>query len=175
VQRFWAAAVTLGGARPDRGPRPAGDLAGWYAESAQVLLAALREHPSDAPCWTWWGEPATVGAVTRHQVQEAMVHGWDAQSVAGTPRSLDPAAAADGVDEFLSVMLGGRTATLSAGVRLVAGEAAWAVGPEPVAATISGPASDLVLLLYRRLPLAAVTVDGDMAAARALVAAADTE
>jgi hypothetical protein len=32
-----------------------------------------------------------------------------------------------------------------------------------------------VLLLHRRLSLATVTVDGDTAAARALVAAADTE
>lgn len=38
-----------------------------------------------------------------------------------------------------------------------------------------GNASDLVLLLYRRMPLTALEVDGDHAAAAAIVAATDAE
>ncbi|MGH9018425.1 MAG: maleylpyruvate isomerase N-terminal domain-containing protein, partial [Acidimicrobiales bacterium] len=110
VQRFWAAnvrAADVGGPCTIDVPDPSGDddFAGWMAESTGLLAAALDKAGGDDPCWTWWGEPATAGAVGRHQVQEAAVHRWDAEATVGEPRPLGPDVADDGVDEFFAVML----------------------------------------------------------------------
>ena len=49
---------------------------------------------------SWWPEsaaPLTVVTVARHQVQEAAVHAWDAQSADGKPEPIPAAAAVDAV------------------------------------------------------------------------------
>jgi uncharacterized protein (TIGR03083 family) len=114
VQRFWAAAVAAG---PSAGPpddeqvadrTPTGELLAWFTGSTEALLTALREAGPDRGCWTWWessGAPMTAAAVARHQVQEAAVHARDAQQAAGRPEPLPSAVAADGLDEFLTVLL----------------------------------------------------------------------
>jgi uncharacterized protein (TIGR03083 family) len=175
VQRFWTAAIRAGGAAPaERGEfsKPA-DLAGWYQASYSELVDVLRETGFDQPCWTWWGEPATVGAVARHQVQEAAVHRWDAESVSGASAPLEPEVAADGVAEYLTIMLGRDADNLPSAVALVATDTggSWRAGPGEVGATIRGTASDLVLLLYRRLPANTADIDGDRALAGALLTA----
>jgi uncharacterized protein (TIGR03083 family) len=185
VHRSWATVVTAGPA--DQPPSdeqagdltPHGDLLDWSQESTALLLAALRATDPGRGCWTWWqasGVPATAGAVARHQVQEAAVHAYDAQLAAGDPQPLPAAAAVDGVAEFLTVVLGASGAwphrpavvTLSAvegpawqveltpsGVRVQEG------GRDGTLATVHGTASDLVLVLNRRVGLDRVSVDGD--------------
>jgi uncharacterized protein (TIGR03083 family) len=168
VHRFWALVVRAGAdEQPDfdeaqPGPAEAAALAAWMRDSTRELLDALRAAPAYAPAWTWWHEPRTAGAIGRHQVQEAAVHRWDAQSALGRPEPLPAVLAADGVDEFLEISRQmrppspiafeatdtGRTFTLSEG--------------EP-AVTVSAPSGDLVLLLYRRLSPEDVRVDGDRA------------
>jgi hypothetical protein len=52
----------------------------------------------------------------------------------------------------------------------------WRIGPDaPTRLTVRATASDLVLLLYRRLPVSAVVLDGDADALVALFATFDTE
>lgn len=178
VQRFWAAAVRAGGAEPAEpaDPEPA-DLAGWYRAAVADLADALRAVPAETPCWTWWGDPATVGAVARHQVQEAAVHRWDAESAVGSPGPIDADVAADGVGEFLSIMLGREADNLPGAVELAAVDTGgiWAAGPGLIGARVRATASELVLLLYRRIPAGAVDIAGDRALVDALLAAADTE
>jgi len=109
VQQFWALVVRAGiDERPEfesrrPGPTEAGALAAWMRESTRELVDALRDTPADAPAWTWWGEPRTAGAVGRHQVQEAAVHRWDAQSALGRPVPFPAALATDAVDEFVDI------------------------------------------------------------------------
>lgn len=118
VHRFWAGVVLAGPATappPEpasdgvetapRAPREREELLAWSAASTQLLLDALREVGPDRGCWTWWGEsqsPQTAGAVARHQLQEIMVHTYDAEITVGTPQPLPDEAALDGVDEFLT-------------------------------------------------------------------------
>ncbi len=189
VQRFWAANIRAADpSRPDESggdpddpayPRPAdAALSTWMQASTDDLIAAIDAAADDDPCWTWWGEPRTAGAVARHQVQEAAVHRWDAEAAAGTPSALDADVAADAIDEFLSVGIGDPLADLQGSVTLTASDtgATWTVGRDggPVA-DIVGKASDLLLVLYRRVDDEIVTIEGDTELAATFLGLANTE
>jgi uncharacterized protein (TIGR03083 family) len=182
VQRSWAANVLAG---PAAGPvdadqvkdiEPTGDLLDWSERSTETLIAALRKVGPDGPTWVWWGEPAVAGAVARHQVQEAMVHAWDADDAVGRAGPLPRVAALDGVGEFLEtgVPAAGTWAYPPAAVGVVATDGAgpgWRVvlgeqrrlepGDGTGDAVLRGTASDLVLALYRRRGIDSLSVTGD--------------
>jgi uncharacterized protein (TIGR03083 family) len=179
TQRFWAGNVRTASLESawegDRTP-PMTGLDRWLGESTELLLSALAAVPDDSPCWTWWGEPRTAGAVARHQAQEAAVHRWDAETAVGTPAPLAPELAHDGVAEFLEVMVDDQ-------IGLRVGEVVfesidtggqWRVGRTgPTSVVLRASASDLVLVLYGRLPPSAVESQGDLALFRTLLNAAD--
>lgn len=181
VQRFWAENVRAadpGSPWPGEVSPADSDVAGWMRECTAALLDALRAAGDDAPCWTWWGEPQSVEAVKRHQVQEAAVHRWDAEAAIGTPNPLPPDVAHDGVGEFLEIMLGNDAASVPGTVALASTDTGgrWVVGSDDVpVAEISGTASDLVLSLYRRVGPSALSVTGDNAVTTAFLAAAGTD
>jgi uncharacterized protein (TIGR03083 family) len=170
VQRFWAEVVRAGAdVQPEfadestwTGPDDRAALAAWMRESTTELLDALRDTPYDTPAWAWWRDDHTVGAVARHQVQEAAVHRWDAQSAAGTPDPLPQPAADDGVDEFIWLC---RQLRDPAPIVFVATDSGLtiSVSDPPTTVKVSAPASDLVLLLHQRVSPANVQVDGDRA------------
>lgn len=202
VHRTWAGAVKAGpaDAPPDESasegagaaPREREPLLAWSAASTRHLLDTLREAGPDRGCWTWWGpseSPQTSGAVARHQVQEAMVHAYDAQITLGAPQPLPDAAALDGVDEFLSTCCAWTTPWPheAAAVDFHAAEGrSWrlrlsadgarttrlpAPGPTPAAAagggtdvafaSARGTAAELVLVFYDRIPIGSLQLDGD--------------
>ncbi|TPG33178.1 maleylpyruvate isomerase family mycothiol-dependent enzyme [Mycolicibacterium hodleri] len=188
VQRSWAAKVRAGRAgAPGVEDLPTGDLLAWSEESTEILIRALRDVGPDAPCWTWWEDsdaPSTSGAVARHQVQEAALHAYDAQSVSGTADELPTDIASDSIDEFLVVSLGAMGAWPHAPARVdfVAAEGPrWTVDLSSVAkvtvdaegvpaATVIGPAAELILALYSRIPSERLQVDGDAGAVKQLLA-----
>jgi uncharacterized protein (TIGR03083 family) len=190
VQLFWAGCLrTRRADTPWSGRAPgAGSDAGlgpWMGAATAELLAALDEVGDDSPCWTWWGEPATAGAVGRHQGQEAAVHRWDAESTVGPAAPLDAAVAHDGVAEFLDVMLSPGTAALRGvappdlpgTVTLTSSDTdgRWTAGAGTgPGATVRAGASDLVLWLYGRVPQSGVDVEGDRGAVDALLQAVRT-
>ena len=106
------------------------------------------------------------------------MHRWDAEAAAGTPSALDADAAADAIDEFLSVGIGDPLADLQGSVTLTASDtdATWTVGRDggPVA-DIVGKASDLLLVLYRRVDDEIVTIEGDTELAATFLGLANTE
>ena len=110
VQRFWAWIVTNRPASPDdyaeaERPTTHADLLGAFDTATADLQRALAAaDPADA-VWTW-SEDHTLGFVLRRQALEVLVHRLDAEQAAGTVTPLDPALAADGVDEVLDVMYG---------------------------------------------------------------------
>jgi uncharacterized protein (TIGR03083 family) len=183
VQRFWADNVRAGdplqpSRREHRAPASDDGLVEWMRGSTDELLDALEHSSPDAPCWTWWGVPRTCGAVARHQVQEAAVHRWDVEGAVGDPTPIDTAVADDGVAEFLETVLGATASTLLGSVSLVSEDTGgrWIVGDQRGShAVVRASASDLVLLLYGRIPQADVEVEGDATRLRELLGAADTE
>jgi uncharacterized protein (TIGR03083 family) len=183
----WAATVAAGPAdapatfSAPAAPREREALTAWFAASARELLDALREAGPDRGCWTWWGDsqsPQTSGAVARHQLQQIAVHTYDAQVTVGAPEPLSSQVALDGVDEFLTTCVAGtdpwphEAATVdfhaaeggSWRLRLSADGARASREPAPgaaPAASARGAASDLVLVLYDRIPIDSLDVVGD--------------
>jgi uncharacterized protein (TIGR03083 family) len=169
VQSFWAvnllARDITAPQRPDDSSADPSDdvLVPWFRECTKALRSALREMGNDEPCWTWWGDPRTSGAVGRHQVQEAAVHCWDAQLSAGDPKPVAAEIALDGVSEFLELHKGEFDAAAEESVRLTATDSGgrWLVGDGArIGAEVSATTSQLLLLLHRRIGLSAVTVEG---------------
>lgn len=87
-------------ARPDR---PADEeLISTLLANMATLVDTLRAADQTASCWTW-GLEENVGFITRHQVQEAAVHHWDAVNAAGRGQwEMNPVMAMDAIEEFLT-------------------------------------------------------------------------
>jgi uncharacterized protein (TIGR03083 family) len=179
VHRFWA--NTIIAASPDQRPEENwvdvddAELATWATTQCENLIDAISSH-SEGPCWTWWGEPATTAAVARHQVFEATLHGWDGVNAANERYVINPALALDGIQEFLEVM------TPSIGVpqdyRIVLnatdGGAPISFGsPTSPSVTLTADASTLLLMLFHRVDLESVVIEGDRQLAESWLALAD--
>jgi uncharacterized protein (TIGR03083 family) len=145
----------------------------WLVGGADRLIAALAEAGS-AQVWAFGSmAPATFWA--RRQAHETMVHRVDAELAAGRPAVLDPAMAADGIDEWLWLLRGPRRPSLDAApfpfgavLQMRAADHGraprdWLVsvapagisvrdGNGPADVTVAGPAGRLLLVLLRRLP-----------------------
>lgn len=114
VQWFWGSIVSerLDAPEPARQGAPErpdrhDDLLDLLGRATDRLVEALEDAEDGEPVWTWHEPDETVGFVRRRQAHEALVHRIDAEQTAGIPGSLiDPDLATDGVDEFLTVVLG---------------------------------------------------------------------
>ncbi len=114
VHRFWNGVATDlpvdEPAEVSEDDRPADDqLTTELVRGMETLVATLRSADQDAACWTW-GLDQDVRFITRHQVQEAAVHHWDAVNAGtGADRwTIDPEVARDAVDEILTHSLPNR-------------------------------------------------------------------
>jgi uncharacterized protein (TIGR03083 family) len=113
VQSFWGRVVeqrctdpeTLEGPELVR-PEDRDALLALSERSTEALTRTLHQTPSGTPVWTW-ADDQSVDFVLRRQAHEALIHRVDAECTAGDRTPLDPALAADGVDEALRVMFGG--------------------------------------------------------------------
>lgn len=169
VQEFWSHSIREQNAtRRWSGERTHPDspesAAEWLRRQTRKLLDSISSVDSEAPCWTWWGEPRNAGAVARHQSQEAEVHRWDAELTVGTPSPLTHGVAVDGLSEYLLVNSGAISELDLPRMDLVPDDAegAWHIG-ERVKSPISihGTASDLVLFLYGRRSMSELKIHGD--------------
>lgn len=126
-------------ARPDSGD----DLLALFRATTSDLVRVLGGADQSAACWTW-APQQDVAFITRHQVQEAMVHAWDAANAAGRNLDLDAAAATDAVEEFLTVSVSSAEdpadpprPPLEGAIWICA--CAGAEGPSPTWLVIDGP------------------------------------
>jgi uncharacterized protein (TIGR03083 family) len=163
----WATHAVVEG-NPDGTPPPAAGpdqeaLAAAYREAAGSLVDVLRRTAPDAPAWTFGSEQVSA-FWRRRQVHEVTMHLYDALASQGRSEewAIAPELAWDGVEEVVSLFYPrqverGRTEPLAGTVRLVATDVDGAVldlgSGEPVV-ELSAPARDLLLMLWRRVPVA---------------------
>ena len=112
VKWFWGTIVRDAVTDPstlDHPERPA-DRAGlieFFEAASTTLQKTLAETGPQEARWTW-SEEQTAGFTRRRQAHEALIHRLDAELTADVERTpMDPALAADGVDEALRIMFGG--------------------------------------------------------------------
>ena len=183
VQR-WAAEMALrapGGEYQPRDPSvvPEPDARpDWFRAATAALVEAL-DRPADEPAWSWF-PPETVGFWQRRQAHEAAMHRVDAELTAGVAApEIDAALAADGIDEFLTIVqafsrprLSGSGETLHFHCTDVEGEWLVRMDPDGVAiklehakgdVAVKGRASDLLCWTQGRARVAALDVFGDAA------------
>jgi uncharacterized protein (TIGR03083 family) len=171
-----------------RPPRPADDqLLTFFRSTFTELLQVLTDVDPSTPVWTW-AEDQTAGFVVRRMAHETAMHRWDADRAAKRDMPIEAQLASDGIDEFLQHFLERRTddsvppgGSVHIHCTDVAGE--WTVRPTASAiefvvvrehakgdCAIRGPASDILLALWRRQPLSTVDVIGDAEVAARFVA-----
>jgi uncharacterized protein (TIGR03083 family) len=180
VQHFWAWVVRTRAAEPEspRPPQHAEDeLLGYVAAQHAELETALADADPAEGVWTW-APQQDVAFVLRRQVHEAVVHTVDVEQVLGDVRPIPTAVGLDGLDEWLEVMVPGALPNgPPAGAHPVLFHAVDAAAertlfpgtrPFPIAA-LTGTAGDLLLTVWRRLPLEVLTVDGDGLQAAAMI------
>ncbi len=157
-------------------------LLAWFAESSETLIDALAAMAPGARGWTFRGPDNPLAFWTRRRTHETAVHRWDVDSAGGTPAPVDRDLAVDGIDELFEVFvprLGdrvtgeGQTLHLHAtdeGLADGTGEwtatfgpdgLTWARGHAKGDAAVRGSASDLLLLLWNRMPPSRLEVFGD--------------
>ena len=150
----------------------------WFGDARGELLAALDAADLDRLVPTFTGAQPSRWWLRRLSHEMAM-HRWDLQAATGSPDPIDPALAVDGVDEVFEVFaptrldldrLGGQGETIHLHATDVDGEwlctlqeasVTWGHGHAKGDVAARGPVSDLLLLLWGRLPPSRVEVFGD--------------
>ena len=181
VQRFWAWVVRTRAQDPSAYEQPTrhpdDELLGYAAARSAELETALAGADPAERVWTW-ARQQDVAWVLRRQTQEAAVHTADAEQVLGDVRPIPADVGLDGLDECLEVMVPGvlpdgppeeahpvvfHAVDADAERTLFPGSR-----PFPIAA-LTGTAGDLLLAVWRRVPLEVLTVDGDGLQAAAMI------
>jgi uncharacterized protein (TIGR03083 family) len=90
--------------RDSPGPDDRDGLLAWYGEGHAQLLSALAGSNPQEQFWTWAPAPNPQGFWARRQAHETAIHRLDAEQAAGTATPFPAAAAADGIDELLTLV-----------------------------------------------------------------------
>jgi uncharacterized protein (TIGR03083 family) len=154
------------------GPALVDYVAAGYGPLADVLGGAAAGEP----CWSWTDQH-TVGFWARRQANELAVHRWDAQRAAGTQEPVDRELAVDGIQELFDILPfrpGGPPTGNGETIHLhcTDGDGEWLVRLSADGVTVvnehakgdvaaRGGASDLLLMMWGRIPVDQVEVFGD--------------
>lgn len=116
VQHFWTYVLETRPAEPtsetySEPERPEDatyqDLLTHFDDLNARFIKTLEQTGPEEPTWSW--SPDQTAAFTyRRQAHEILIHRLDAELTAGAVTPLDPALAADGIDEILDVFYGGK-------------------------------------------------------------------
>ncbi len=164
------------------GPDDRDALLAWYAEGHAQLLTVLAASNPQEQFWTWGPAPNSQAFWARRQSHETAIHRLDAEQAAGSATPFPAAAAADGIDELLTLVPqrctvadgGGRRLHLVPSdapgewqVELSATSLVVRVGEPGGDCSVRGPAGDLFALLMNRRDAAGLEVTGDADVLRA--------
>jgi uncharacterized protein (TIGR03083 family) len=93
---------------PPFNPRPPAEddaLVQYFEQALAATLAAFRDVSPSAPAWNFTTAAPVASFWPRRMANELQVHAWDAEGAVGVDRPLNPALAADGIDEVLRVLV----------------------------------------------------------------------
>lgn len=190
----WAARIVaerhFDGQGHKRGTETGDALLAWFDEGVDELTTVLAGADPSEPCGNFSpASPNTVRFWHRRQAHETAMHRWDVESALGLRSPFDRAFASDGIDELLHTFTRSRgKQVLSAPIGVAAMDTGeeWTLTPAAkpgrvdvtrgasgdLAARMSGPAEEVLLALWKRVPFedAAVDVEGDKALVAAFVA-----
>ncbi|MFF6996708.1 maleylpyruvate isomerase family mycothiol-dependent enzyme [Streptomyces sp. NPDC008313] len=160
-------------------------LLAWFREGHRLLVDSLGSAPGDLRCWTFLPAPSPLAFWARRQAHETAVHRYDAQSARdAAPDPVEGDVAVDGIDELLTGFHAREKSRVRTPkprvlrVHTTDTDAAWTVrlsheapaaeragrSDEPDAdCELSGPAGELYLSLWNRLPFPEVTGDAALA------------
>ncbi len=146
--------------------------AAWLAEGVGEALATLRASSPDVDMWAW-GADQHVRFWARRLLHETLVHRVDLEDAMGVTSPIESSIAVDAIDEFLENLT--CAGAFSPGVKNLTGSddvltfrtdegPAWGLrltphgfavleDSPPSDAVLRGPATDLLLTLYRRRTL----------------------
>lgn len=167
-------------ARADVPEPPAGaDVFAWFNESRTMIGKRLDTidpasmHPS-------WAGPWTAAQWTRRLANEASMHRWDAYAAIGSPEPIDARLAVDGIEEVLDLFApqrllfdelaaDGMTMHLHATdiehgewtITFTANGMSWERSHSKGDVAARGPVSDLLLMLWSRIPPSRLQLFGD--------------
>jgi uncharacterized protein (TIGR03083 family) len=154
------------------------DLLTEYRAGLDELIKVLSSLDPARSCWTWAGIQ-NIAWVIRRMAHETAVHAWDAQVSAGNNAEIEAALASDGIDEYVHVML---VSNMRDGEGLLSGsvhvhctdvDGEWLIVPNGTSdvvvtrehakgdCAIRGSASQLLLGLWRRVPMSSLEVIGN--------------
>jgi uncharacterized protein (TIGR03083 family) len=187
----WVRETTARGVtdRPEQievAPRPEWEVAlDGLRRELTGTIETLEALDADLPAWNWAPQAKKASFWQRRMAHEISVHRWDAESAAGRATPIETKLAADGVNEVLDTWLPAGRGTDGAGLTGVVGLVATDGGHEffvrerpdggvalldtgtlldtepheRVVAT--GPASDILLVLYGRLDADVLEISGE--------------
>ena len=177
VQGFWTHVLAEGTGRPkpafDDEPGPSAGL--WLVQIGGFLVNELKAASADTKVWTWNPADQSAAFAARRMAHETAVHRFDAQMAIGKPEPIEPALAADGIEEIF-VMVdawpeSGRGEGQTLHLHSAEGDE-WLIAMNPDGLDIKrehakgdlalrGAVSDLELVLYDRPPIGDVERFGD--------------
>jgi uncharacterized protein (TIGR03083 family) len=159
----------------------------WIRTGTAELAAAVRDSGPDKPVWSW-GPDQHARFWARRMLHETAMHRADMELALGRTPDFDPAVAADGIDEFLTVLPS--AAAFAPKIRALTGDgetlhlhatdgdpagsgeerAEWLITLEPHgfrwrrahakgAAAVRGPVGELYLFVWRRRAPGAVEIE----------------
>jgi len=161
------------------------ELVAWYRESHRALVKALTDADPAVECYTFVPDTPPLAFWARRQAHETAIHRVDAESALGADHSpFDPAFAADGIDELLILLHGMERSRVRTDtprtlrLRATDTDAVWTVRlSEEIPHTtrdaagdadceLTGPAGELYMVAWNRLPYSALSGKGDLSLAQ---------
>ncbi len=160
-------------------PPPGPEVLDWAAEGARTLGETLAGTDFDVTRPTWTGPQPGLWWL-RRIANEVAVHRWDAEATDNAPAAIDATLAVDGIDEVLEVFapnrmqfpqLAGNGETVHLHATDIS-EGEWVItyhddrvdfehDHRKCDVAARGSASDLLLMLWGRLPASRLEVFGD--------------
>jgi uncharacterized protein (TIGR03083 family) len=156
----------------------------WLRTGGHALSATLREADPDQSMWAW-GADQHVRFWSRRQLHETLVHRIDLELATGATSRVEPAVAADAIDEFFANLASDRDIAIASRPSHPSGErlkfrskrgfGEWNVELRPEGysfvgesgwfdAVVIGEPAEMLALVLRRRPLKEcdVSVEGDV-------------